>query len=328
MSTLQKPILVLGAGELGTSIIHSLTSHPSYPKETKTPLTLLVRPSTLTSPSSPDKRKQLDEFRRNLRIGIISGDLENDSPSILADTFKPFHTVIHAGGMTTAPGTMARVTRAVLDAGVKLYLPWQYGVDYHVIGPEGGMGLFGEQCRVRSLLRSQKETRWLVVSCGMFMNFLFEPFWGVVTTATQVDSDDESPGKLKLTALNSWEDVLTVTTARDIGRCIAELVLDPADDAPRNGVVYIAGDTLTYGQLADVLERETGKQMERGVWPLEYLREEAKSKPDDTLRKYHVVFSEGKGLSWPLERTWNHEKGMELEGVASWVRKNWVGCEQ
>ncbi|KAI9871227.1 MAG: hypothetical protein M1823_008511, partial [Watsoniomyces obsoletus] len=177
----------------------------------------------------------------------------------------------------------------------------------------GGFGLFAEQYHIRELLRSQKKTQWIVVSNGIFTSFIFEEFWGVVA---KLDTD-----KIKVTALNSWDDWITATTARDIGKCTAELVLN--DKEPRNQAVYIAGDTLTYRDFAEVIGRETGKDVLRDVWPLEELKDRARQDPDNKLRKYHVVFSEGKGLSWPKEQTWNAEKGLEMQDVASWIRDNW-----
>jgi NmrA-like family len=303
-------IVVLGAGELGMAILEAITSNPLYSKD-DTVLTVMLRPSSVNSPA-PEKQAQLRQIR-SMSVSIVSGDTDNDAETQLADIFTSFNTVIHAGGMTASPGTQMKITKAVLAAGVRLYVPWQFGVDYDTIGPSGGFGLFAEQYHIRELLRSQKKTQWIIVSNGIFTSFIFEEFWGVVT---KLDTD-----KIKVTALNSWDDRITATTARDIGRCTAELVLNAK--APRNQAVYIAGDTLTYRDFASVIERETGKEVLRDVWPLEELKEKARQDPDNKLRKYHVVFSEGKGLSWPREQTWNAEKGMEMQDVASWIRENW-----
>ena len=170
--------------------------------------------------------------------------------------------------------------------------------------------MFSEQIEVREMLRSQKKTQWLIISCGLFMSFLFEDFWGVVTRAAN--------RKLKVTALNSWQDWVTATTARDIGHCTAELLFRP--EAPRDSVVFIAGDTMTFSELADTVQEATGEEVERVVWPLEYLREESKNAPNDKLKKYRVVFSEGKGLSWPKEGTWSAQNGIEMESIAEWLR--------
>jgi len=75
---------------------------------------------------------------------------------------------------------------------VKRYFPWQFGVDYDVIGRGSAQDLFDEQLDVRDLLRGQSGTEWVVVSTGMFMSFLFEPWFGVVEVGK--DGGDESQG--------------------------------------------------------------------------------------------------------------------------------------
>jgi len=208
-------ILVIGAGELGTAILQALTSHPLY-NATTTQITLVVRPSTLTNPS-PEKLQQHTTLR-NQGIALIGGDIESSHLDELTTLFRPYTSVLHAGGMTSEPGTMLKVTQAVLSAEVEYYIPWQHGVDYDAITRHGGQGMFAEQIDVRDLLRSQTSTQWTIISCGIFMSFLFEEYWGVVVPL----ADD----KIQVTALNSWDDMITTTTAEDIGRVTAELVYD------------------------------------------------------------------------------------------------------
>lgn len=309
-------ILVLGAGELGSAILDALTSHESY-TAASTKLTLMVRPSSLSDPP-PEKAAQHAGFRAR-GITLAAGDVAASSQDELTALFRPYTAVLHAGGMGLPAGTLLKVSRAVLAAGgVRYYMPWQHGVDYDVITREGGQGMFAEQVDVRDLLRGQTGTDWVVVSCGIFMSFLFEDFWGVVKRG----SEGETNPSIQVTALNSWTDLITTTAAEDIAKCTAELLFSP--DAPVNMPVYIAGDTLTYAEFADAVARATDQQVVRRVWPLEYLREESKNDPADVLKRYRVVFAEGRGLSWPKEGTWSAKRGMQLEGVEDWVKKNFV----
>ena len=89
-------------------------------------------------------------------------------------------------------------------------------------------------------------------------------------------------------------------------------------------MTYIAGQTLTYGELADLLEKVTGGEVVREVWDLDDLRSALKKEPENKLWKYRIVFGEGKGVSWPVEGTWNDAKGLVFEGVEEWVRNNWT----
>ncbi|KIW53895.1 hypothetical protein PV05_06304 [Exophiala xenobiotica] len=305
-----RSILVIGAGELGSAILHALISHPRYNPQS-TSITLLVRPATLSNPS-PEKSKQQSDLRA-LGIILAPGDVES-SEEELTTLFRPYSSVIHAGGMALPPGSLLKLTRAILAADVQYYVPWQHGVDYDAITRRGGQGMFAEKIDVRDLLRSQSSTQWVVLSCGVFMSFLFQEFWGVVLRLPD--------GKVQTTALNSWDDVITTTTAEDIARCTAELMYNA--DTPVNRPVYIAGDTLTYGQFAEVVGRAMGREVVRQVWPLEYLRKESQKDPVDKIKRYRVVFAEGKGLSWPKEETWSAKHGMDLMGVEEWVRRNFA----
>ncbi|KAJ9617046.1 hypothetical protein H2200_000767 [Cladophialophora chaetospira] len=317
-----RSILVIGAGELGLAIINAILSHQAYSPHT-TILTLMIRPTSLTQPS-PSKAKQ-NEHIRSLGVAIVAGDIESLSQSDLSSLLREgnYTAVLHAGGMTLAPGSMLKLTRATITAEIPYYVPWQHGVDYDTIGRQGGQGMFSEQIDVRDLLRSQRTTDWIVLSCGIFMSFLFEEFWGVVKRLPP--DEDGGKEKVQVTALNSWDDVLTVTSAEDIGTCTAALLF--RTDAPVNEPVYIAGDTLPYGEFADTIARvlePKGIEVVRQVWSLRYLKEESEKDPEDKLKRYRVVFSEGRGLSWRKEGTWSAKQGVEMTGVEDWVKRNWA----
>ena len=90
----------------------------------------------------------------------------------------------------------------------------------------------------------------------------------------------------------------------------------------RNEVVYIAGDTVSYGQVADIVERVTGKNVKRELWGIDFLKAESTADPENVTKKYRVVFAEGKGLSWGLETTFNGKRGNEVTDVESFAEKN------
>ena len=317
-------ILVIGAGELGQAILEGILSHSDYLPSTTT-LTLMIRPASLNNPS-PSKENQQSHLRSR-GVKIIPGDIEALSQVELTDLLRNggFTSVIHAGGMTLPPGTMLKLGRAVIDAKIQYYVPWQHGVDYDLIGREGGQGMFSEQIDVRDLLRAQHGTDWVVLSCGIFMSFLFEDFWGIVKRLPPDGDNGNQKEKIQVTALNSWDNLITTTTAEDIGKCTAQLIF--THDSPVNKPVFIAGDTLTYADFADTIARvmtERGIEVVRNVWSLEYLREQSQRDPEDKLKRYRVVFAEGMGLSWEKEGTWSAQQGVQMMGVEEWVRRNWA----
>ncbi len=81
---------------------------------------------------------------------------------------------------------------------------------------------------------------WVIVSTGMFTSFLFEPSFGVVDLAQNT-----------VHALGSWDTSVTDTTPDDIGALTAEIIF--AEPRIVNSVVYTAGDTVMYKQLADIV---------------------------------------------------------------------------
>ena len=59
--------------------------------------------------------------------------------------------------MSLPAGTQLKLAHAVLGVkggNVKRYVPWQFGVDYDIIGRGSAQELFDEQLGVRDLLRS------------------------------------------------------------------------------------------------------------------------------------------------------------------------------
>ncbi|MGF6764698.1 nucleoside-diphosphate-sugar epimerase [Paraburkholderia sp. GAS33] len=302
-------ILVLGAGELGMAVVRTLVRRTA---PAAIPVAVLLRPATIQS-ADPVKQKDAAELR-SLGVEIVPGDLSDQSGTELATIFRRFDTVISCTGFVGGPGVQLKLARAALDAGVKRYFPWQFGVDYEVIGRGSAQDLFDEQLDVRDLLRSQVQTEWVIVSTGMFTSFLFEPAFGVVDLARNT-----------VNALGGWDNAVTVTTAEDIGALTTEIVFSEPRIA--NQVVYIAGDTVTYRQLADTIDRLMGTEVLRSAWSVDELKRKLVQEPDDSLRKYRVVFAEGRGVAWDQQSTFNAQRGIAVSGLEEWMRSNAVISE-
>jgi hypothetical protein len=298
-------ILVLGAGELGMAMLRSLVRRAAGVSGLS--LAVLLRPSTIDS-GDPRKQKDIDELR-GLDVEVIPGDLSGQSVTDLATVFGRFDTLISCTGFVGGSGVQRKIARAALDAGVKRYFPWQFGVDYDVIGRGSAQDLFDEQLDVRDLLRSQDQTEWVIVSTGMFTSFLFEPSFGVVDLARNT-----------VNALGSWDNAVTVTTAEDIGALTAEIVF--AEPRFVNQVVHVAGDTITYRQLADTVDSMLGRNVHRVEWSVPKLERELAEEPGDSIRKYRAVFAAGKGVAWDKSRTFNTQRCMRVCGLEDWMRQN------
>lgn len=295
--------LVLGAGELGLPVLRNL-ARGRKPGER---VAVLLRPVTIAS-QDPAKRREVSELR-DLGVELLPGDLAAEPEADLAARFRDFDTVIGCTGFAAGRGAQRKLARAVLGAGVRRYVPWQFGVDYDVIGRGSAQDLFDEQLDVRDLLRSQARTEWVIVSTGMFTSFLFEPSFGVVDLTGSV-----------VRALGGWGTAVTVTTPEDIGALTAAVLRFEPQVA--NRVVYTAGDTITYGQLADTVDRVLGRELRREVWSVSWLKEELAREPGDALRKYRVVFAEGRGVSWDPALAFNTQQGIAVTNVARWAAEH------
>ena len=303
ISNVKQRILVLGAGELGLAVLQGLAARSTESAS----ISVLLRQAALQSPSQ-EKQREIEAIR-TLGIDIETADITQAGEEELAAVLGRFDTVISCVGFAAGRGTQRKVTEAVLASGVKRYIPWQFGVDYDVIGRGSPQDLFDEQLDVRDLLRAQSQTEWVIISTGMFTSFLFDPAFGVV---------DLHAGQVN--ALGSVETRVTVTTPEDIGTLTAAIVLQ----SPRivNQVVYTAGDTLSYGDLADLLERVTGQKIQRRALSVQRLLADLEEMPDDNLRKYRAVFAMGRGVAWDVARTFNGAHGLPVTSAEQWAQSN------
>jgi hypothetical protein len=264
--------------------------------------------------------------------------------------------VISCLGFSAGPGTQLRIAQAALDARVRRFLPWQFGVDYDAIPAGSGQELFDEQRAVRALLRREAEgkgVRWTIVSTGIFMGFVFEEAFGVVSglrvrahplgdgdgdpsprgddeeeSSTDVSDDPAREKVIAVRALGAWHHGLTATSVEDIGRLTASIILDTSLNH-RSGIVYLCGETFTYSQLADLIRAkfessEEKVEVKRELWTRDFLREELGRSPEDVMRKYRVAFAANRGVSWEKERTYHAQRGIGVTGLEEWMEKNVV----
>ena len=87
------------------------------------------------------------------------------------------------------------------------------------------------------------------------MSFLFEPYWGAV----EPEGED-----IVVRALGSWENRVTVSTVEDIGSIAARIVCASESELEtKNKIVYMAGETISYVRLAEVVKIVLGKKVRR-----------------------------------------------------------------
>ena len=304
-TTEAQSILVIGAGELGMPVLRNLARKARDHQGTT--ISVLLRAATVES-TDPAKQRDVYEIRE-LGIEIVTGDILALTISELAAIFARFDTVIGCAGFSAGRNTPMKLAKAALEAKLKRYFPWQFGVDFDVIGRGSPQDLFDAQIDVRELLRAQHKTDWVVISTGMFTSFLFEPIFGVVDLQKNV-----------VNALGSLDTKVTLTTPDDIGALTAEVVF--AQPMIRNEIVYLAGDTVTYREVADKLQTVLGRPFTKAEWTVSQLKSELAQDPDNHIKKYRAVFAEGKGVAWPKRDSFNVQNGRNVKNAEEWIREN------
>lgn len=298
-------ILVIGTGELGASVLAALTSHlTSHPGVAS--IAVLLRPPAAGAGESGDARSR--ELSK-AGISIEYADVATAPVVQLAAIMGRYHTVISCVGFAAGPGTQRKLAESALAAGVSRFFPWQFGVDYDEIGRGSAQPLFDEQLDVRDLLRGQHATEWVIISTGMFTSFLFEPEFAVVDLAANT-----------VHALGSWDNQVTLTTPEDIGVLTADIVF--AEPRIRDTVVYLAGDTISYRELADIVDRVRATSTTRTLWTTDFLADELRQDPEDTMRRYRAVFARTKGVAWPKDQSYNAVRGIRTTTAEEWARAN------
>ena len=300
-----RKILIIGAGELGMPVLRNVVRRAADVPESS--VDVLLRGSTIDS-TVPAKQSDVAEIRQ-LGIEVVRGDLVESTVADLAAIFRNYDTVIGCTGITAGLDAPMKVAQAALRAELPRYFPWQFGVDFDVIGRGSPQDIFDSQLDVRDLLRSQRDTEWVIISTGMFMNYLFDAGSGMVDLPNDT-----------VNALGTADTAVTVTTPEDIGALTAEILF--AEPRIRDEIVYVAGDTITYGQLAETLEAVLGRPFELRVWSESTLMAELAADPDDMTRKYRAAFAQGRGVAWDKATTFNARRGIATTTLEEWVAQN------
>ncbi|KAL2855390.1 hypothetical protein BJY01DRAFT_204551 [Aspergillus pseudoustus] len=302
-------ILVLGAGELGTYVLHSLAQHPL--RAPTTTISVLLRESSINSNDDKAKAERLEALRK-LGITFTTGDLTQDSEGGLSSIFRNFDVVICCSGYMAASGLQLKISRAVLAAGVPFYVPWQFGMDYEAIGRGYKQYMFDEQLDVRDLLRSQNNTRWVALSTGLFSSVLFPPLGGLVDIENRV-----------VYGIGDWNRQFSTTTPEDIGKFTAELVLGPERDTvfAVNGPVYVAGDTVSYNDVARIVEDITGASFTRRLLTLEETEHDMVNTELLTpARICRNVLARGRGVLFQNADLWTPSAGLRVSSLSDFAK--------
>lgn len=140
----------------------------------------------------------------------------------------------------------------------------------------------------------------------MFTSFLFEPALGVVDLESR-----------RVRALGDWHRRITVTTPEDIGMLTAAVLAQTPRIA--NQIVRVAGDTLSYDELARIVGDVTGQPVEQQAWSQDELAHDLSARPHDVMARYRFAFATDKGVAWEKADTFNARHGIPVTDVRHWL---------
>lgn len=110
---------------------------------------------------------------------------------------------------------------------------------------------------------------------------------------------------------------MTLTTPVDIGALTAGGVF--AVPQNHDEIVYLAGDTVTYAEVADKLQSALHRPFSRLEWTEQHLLDELARVPHNMMRKYRAAFAQGRGVAWDKSGTFNQQRAIPVTDVASWI---------
>lgn len=290
-------ILVIGAGELGMAVLRELVRQRDADKAPA--LFVLLRPSSVPT-----------EALAALHIKIERLDIATATEEELADIFSRYRQIICCTGFVGGAGTQLKITAAAIKAGVEHYIPWQFGVDYDIVGRGSGQQVWDEQLDVRDMLRAQTRISWTIISTGIFTSFVFIPAFGLVDLESRT-----------VRALGDWDNTLTTTTPEDIGHLTARVAY--AHASFHDQIIHVAGDTFSYRDLADMTERVLGQPVTRIMLNDAQLRDDVAAHPEDTMARYRLAFARADGVAWPRHLTLNARLNISMTDAETWLR-NWL----
>lgn len=90
----------------------------------------------------------------------------------------------------------------------------------------------------------------------------------------------------------------------------------------RNQLVYTAGDTVTYGQLANILAAVLELTFERVECSVPYLKRELTNDPENPIKKHRAVFLHRGGRCLGCECDVNRQQAINVVDVERRARIN------
>jgi len=292
MSTIKNVAVIGATGNLGPAVVKALL-------EAGFSVTALTRiDSTSTLPA-----------------GVKAHKTDYNSAESLAEAFKGQDAVVSTIA-TAGVGRQQALIDAIVKAGVKRFIPSEFGVDTtRVTG--GAAKILGLKIQLHSLLNKaaaeNSHFSWTGISTGMFFD------WGLKVGSLGISIPTKTA-----TIWDSGNEPFSGTNLGTIGLAIASVLKHPEETA--NKYLQIASFVTTQNAVLAALEEETGTKwtvVKKSTADSQKLADEKLAKGDysafgDYLKV--VLFADGKGTSPKESEVANKELGLPKEDLRETVK--------
>ncbi|KAF7122634.1 hypothetical protein CNMCM5793_000659 [Aspergillus hiratsukae] len=291
-------ILIGGGGSLGSVLLKSLLSEPTFN------VTVLTRESSKARRSIPSTAAVITI--------ADSYPLED-----LVKAFKGQDAVVNAV-TSFSVAEQHKFIDAAVAAGVKRYVPSEYGLDNNNAEAQELSPVFKDKGMVQQYLRSKESTgrlTWTAIACGTLIGWsLRNNFLGLHYPSRSITFTDDGEGYFSTTTLDN--------TALALNR----VLLNPSTTA--NRIVFTSDFATTQKELVETIERLTGEKWERKSLNTEEAIPALQKawENGDASAGYGLInigFTKGtySGHFEPTRHIWNKELGLPEKNLEQVVKE-------
>ena len=296
-SPVQRVLLLGGSGTLGAHIARAFLL-PEYAP--KVQLSILSRKETATT--AGPKKIALDALVEQ-GARIVHGDLSTATDAELVQLFTGQDVLVSAVGSEQL-SAQARYIAAAKSAGVRWFVPSEFGGDSKLVGRGSLVPLYDTKLDVQAALQASG-LDYTIVYTGGFSEYMLSPLLGV-------DIEDST-----LTAQGGPQASFSTTPMTEIGRQTADAI---ASGRGRNVTIY-TGDRITFQQLGDIVEKTIGRTFTRKVRTLAEAEAAVAANPGDFSARFGSIFAAGRGIGWPANQTYAAQNGLEVQTFEEFAQK-------
>jgi putative NADH-flavin reductase len=240
MSSPIKNVLIAGAtGSLGAPILAALLAEPSFN------VTILTRASSSA------------KFPANVPVRSVSDAFTTEE---LTEAFKGQDAVVSAltTGAVTKDTLAYRLVDAVIAAGVKRYIPSEFGTNNLDPRARSMVPVYDAKGAALEYLQkkakeSQGRLTWTSFACGSWLDWALDPSKSGNFLGFNVK-------ERKVTVWDSGKSRFAITTSSNTGLAVVRSLLPAHYKATANQQVYLADFMTDTLSILDALEKATGEK--------------------------------------------------------------------